>query len=369
MLHAAHLKVMSQLTPEEAFFTGLVTNARPEAAGAERVYGVYLNPLPFAHRRGARTWRELVRQVFDQEIEVWPHRRYPLGAMQRELAGSERLVNVRFSYQNFRQVDQDLVDYPATIDDSPTEFPLGVSTRAGFMVITGHRHHFGRAAVDRLAAMYRAVLESMAADVDGDALETFLPAGERELVLTTWNDSTVAVAQRSVPELIAEQVARHPDAVAVESDGGGGVVRGAGRPGESPRPPAAGRAGVGPESSVAVLLDRSADLVVALLAVWRAGAGYVPMDPVLPAGRITDMVTDAGVQVAVTSAAYADRFEVPVVRVEDDFSRLPQSAPDLPVDLDTVAYTVFTSGSTGRPRACRSPTATWSIMSTGPYGN
>ncbi|OSC67678.1 hypothetical protein B5181_15650, partial [Streptomyces sp. 4F] len=66
--------------------------------------------------------------------------------------------------------------------------------------------------------------------------------------------------------------------------------------------------GVGPESSVAVLLDRSADLIVALLAVWRAGAGYVPMDPVLPAGRITGMVTDAGVQTAVTSAAYADRF-------------------------------------------------------------
>ncbi|MEV5551376.1 amino acid adenylation domain-containing protein [Streptomyces sp. NPDC052309] len=349
VLHAAHLKVMSQLTPEEAFFTGLVTNARPEAAGAERVYGVYLNPLPFAHRRGARTWRELVRQVFDQEIDVWPHRRYPLGAMQRELADGERLVNVRFSYQNFRQVDQDLVDYPATIDDSPTEFPLGVSTRAGFMVITAHRHHFNRAAVDRLAAMYRAVLESMAADVDGDARETFLPAGERERVLTSWNDTAVPVRAVSVPELIAEQAARRPDAVAVESDGTAvsftELDARANRLAHRLR-----EAGVGPESSVAVLLDRSADLVVALLAVWRAGAGYVPMDPVLPAGRIAGMVTDAQVQTAVTSTAYADRFDVPVVRIEDDFSHLPQSSPEVPVDLDAVAYTVFTSGSTGRPK-------------------
>ncbi|MGW7156558.1 amino acid adenylation domain-containing protein, partial [Streptomyces sp. NPDC054887] len=173
VLHAVHLKVMSQLTPEESFCTGLVTNARPEAVGAERVYGVYLNPLPFAFTRGAGTWHDLVRQVFDQEIDVWPHRRYPLGVMQRELSTSERLVNVRFSYQNFRQVDQDLVDYPATLDDSPTEFPLGVSTRAGFMVITANRHFVGREGVDRLASMYRSVLESMAADVEGDAREVF----------------------------------------------------------------------------------------------------------------------------------------------------------------------------------------------------
>ncbi|MFS0698214.1 amino acid adenylation domain-containing protein, partial [Streptomyces nitrosporeus] len=210
VLHAVHLKVMSQLTPEESFFTGLVTNARPEAVGAERVYGVYLNPLPFAFTRGAATWLDLVRQVFDQEIEVWPHRRYPLGVMQRELGGGERLVNVRFSYQNFRQVDQDVVDYPATIDDSPTEFPLGVSTRAGFMVITANRHFIGREGTDRLAAMYRAVLESMAGDVGGDAREVFLPGGERERVLTGWNDSGVVVPEVSVSELVGRWAVESP---------------------------------------------------------------------------------------------------------------------------------------------------------------
>ncbi|MEW2484833.1 amino acid adenylation domain-containing protein [Streptomyces sp. NPDC048411] len=302
VLHAVHLKVMSQLTPEKSFFTALVTNARPEAVGAERVYGVYLNPLPFAFTRGAGTWRDLVRQVFDQEIEVWPHRRFPLGVMQRELSETDRLVNVRFSYQNFRQVDQDLVDYPATIDDSPTEFPLGVSTRAGFMVITANRHLIGREGTDRLAAMYRAVLESMAADADGDAGEVFLPGGERERVLTGWNDSAVRVAEVSVPELVARQVALVPDAVALEC--------GEERLGYAELDVRANRlahrlmaAGVGPESTVAVLLDRSVDLVVSLLAVWRAGAGYVPMDPVLPVGRIAGMVEDARVSVAVTSAA------------------------------------------------------------------
>ncbi|MFE6040843.1 amino acid adenylation domain-containing protein [Streptomyces sp. NPDC056452] len=350
VLHAAHLKVMSQLTPEESFFTALVTNARPEAVGAERVYGVYLNPLPFAFTRGAATWRDLVRQVFDQEIEVWPHRRYPLGVMQRELSTSDRLVNVRFSYQNFRQVDQDLVDYPATLDDSPTEFPLGVSTRAGFMVITANRHLIGREGTDRLAAMYRSVLESMAADVEGDARQVFLPGGEREQVLTGWNDSAVVVPEVSVPELVARRVVESPGAVAVEA--GGQRLSFAELDVRANRLAHRLRAvGVGPESTVAVLLDRSVDLVVSLLAVWRAGGGFVPMDPVLPAGRIAGMVADARVTVAVTSDAYADRFDVAVVRVDEDgVSSFPESAPDVVVDLDSVAYTVFTSGSTGRPK-------------------
>ncbi|WP_406369775.1 amino acid adenylation domain-containing protein [Streptomyces sp. NBC_00647] len=347
VLHAAHLKVMSRLTPDETFRTGLVTNARPEAVGADRVHGVYLNPLPFAFRRGARTWRDLVRQVFDQEIEVWPHRRYPLGAMQREFGATERLVDVRFSYQNFRQVDQDVIDYAATIDDSPTEFPLGVSTRAGFIVITANRHIIGRTGVDRLASMYRTVLEDMATNADGDAEQAILPGGERELVLSAWNDTVVSVRGVSVPELIAERAVVSPGAVAVEAGGVrltfgelevranrlAGVLR---------------SRGVGAESSVAVLLDRSVDLVVALLGVWRAGAGYVPLDPALPRERIAGMLVDAGVSVAVTSAGYADRFVVDVVRADVDH---PETSVPLPsVDLDGLAYTIFTSGSTGRPK-------------------
>ncbi|MEV0498223.1 amino acid adenylation domain-containing protein, partial [Streptomyces spectabilis] len=309
VLHAAHLKVMSQLTPEATLRTGLVTNARPEAVGADRVHGVYLNPLPFPFRRGARTWRDLVQQVFDTEIELWPHRRYPLGAMQRDSGAAGRLVDVRFSYQNFRQVDQDVIDYPATIDDSPTEFPLGVSTRAGFMVITAQNHVMSRTGVDRLAAMYRAVLEAMAADADGDALHDYLPGGERERVLRAWGgaESVVEVSGVAVPELVARQVVRVPDAVAVEC--------GERHLSYAELDAAANRLahrlrvdGVGVGSSVAVLLDRSVELMVALLGVWRAGAGYVPLDPVLPSERIAAMVADGKVSAAVTSVEYADRF-------------------------------------------------------------
>ena len=68
---------MSQLTEEEYFHAGLVCDSRPEAPGADRVQGMYLNTLPFAADRTARTWHELVEQVFAREVELWSHRRYP----------------------------------------------------------------------------------------------------------------------------------------------------------------------------------------------------------------------------------------------------------------------------------------------------
>ncbi|WP_282090930.1 condensation domain-containing protein, partial [Streptomyces tendae] len=191
VLHAAHLKVMSQLTAEESFCTGLVSSGRPEIEGAERVYGMYLNTVPFAHRRGARTWAELIHQVFDRETELWPHRRFPMPVMQREMGDGTRLLDVRFSYLDLSdaQADSELVDADSGDGEGATEFGLAVAARGSGLLLTADPAVLGRAAVDRLAAMYRAVLESMAADVDGDALQTFLPPGERERVLTTWNDS------------------------------------------------------------------------------------------------------------------------------------------------------------------------------------
>jgi hypothetical protein len=104
VLHAAHLKVMSMLTHEPRFHTGLVVDARPEASGAERVYGMYLNSVPFVFERTAATWSELARQVYDQETELWPHRRLPLPALQRAVGDSD-LIDVLFNYLDFHEFE------------------------------------------------------------------------------------------------------------------------------------------------------------------------------------------------------------------------------------------------------------------------
>ncbi|MBT2510605.1 amino acid adenylation domain-containing protein [Streptomyces sp. ISL-98] len=343
VLHAVHLKVMSMLTEEEAFYTGLVCNARPEVLGADRVYGMHLNTLPFAHNRSARTWRELVRQVFDREIELWPHRGYPMPTIHRELGDGERLVNVRFSYHDFDVVDPDRIDYLATLDDSPTEFPLGVSARIGNMTLTASPRVFDLAATERLAAMYRLVIEAMAADPEGDAQAAYLPADERQRLLVEWNESASDTGTRSVLELFEAQALRTPESAAVLHEGLSVSYAELDARANQVAHYLRGQ-GVAAESRVAVLLDRGPALLAALLGVWKAGGAYVPIDPSYPAERITTIVESAGARVLLTEgdAAAIDAQPVSAPVRENDL--------DGSDDLDRLAYVIFTSGSTGRPK-------------------
>ncbi|MFD7998260.1 amino acid adenylation domain-containing protein [Streptomyces mirabilis] len=337
VLHAAHLKTLSMLTEEERFFSGLVCNARPEVLGADRVYGMHLNTLPFAYDRDAATWRELVAAVFAREIELWPHRTYPMPVIQRELADGERLIDMRFSYHDFDQVDREQVDYLVSIDDSPTEFPLGVSARVGHLVLTASPRALSRTGTDRLAAMLRSVLEAMAADPEGDARASYLPAGERERQLVEWNDTDDEAETRSVLQLFEEQAARTPQAVAVRHPVGtlsyGELDARANQLAHHLR-----GLGVADESRVLVRLDRGPDLLTALLAVWKAGGAYVPADPSHPADRVAAMRELSGAAVTLTA--------VPA----EAMISLPVEAPARTDGPDRLAYVIFTSGSTGTPK-------------------
>ncbi|WKU48170.1 non-ribosomal peptide synthetase [Streptomyces sp. VNUA116] len=115
------------------------------------------------------------------------------------------------------------------------------------------------------------------------------------------------------------------------------------------------RLGVAPGERVGVSLPRGADLVVALLAVWRAGAAYVPIDPAYPQERRHGMVRDAGVRVLVTAGADgADGAWPDGVRTVDAGRPTAAAdgppAPPVPVTADTPAYVIYTSGSTGTPK-------------------
>ncbi|MFE4958083.1 amino acid adenylation domain-containing protein, partial [Streptomyces sp. NPDC056653] len=341
VLHAAHLKTMSLITEEERFFTGLVCNARPEVLGADRVYGMHLNTLPFAYDRSARTWRELVGQVFAREVELWPHRAYPMPVIQRELANGERLIDMRFSYHDFDQVDRDRVDYLASIDDSPTEFPLGVSARIGHLVLTASPRALSREGVDRLAGMLRSVLEAMAADPEGSAREAHLPAQEYQRQVVEWNETGYEAETRSVLELFEAQALRTPEAVAVQSDGL--ILRYAELDARANQIAHYLRErGVGHESRVAVVLDRGPELIASLLGVWKAGAAYVPVDPSYPAERIAAIVETSGARVVLDVS-------------RPSVGQLPVTAPVRIDDLDRLAYVIFTSGSTGTPKGVELP--------------
>ncbi|HEU5023999.1 MAG TPA: amino acid adenylation domain-containing protein [Spirillospora sp.] len=353
---AAVQTVLARLTDEETFFLGLVCDGRPEVRGADRVYGMYLNTVPLVVERTAGTWRDQVRAAFAREVGLWPHRAYPTAEIQRATGGRERLYQVIFNYQDFRQVDLGTVA-PAG-DDSPTEFPLTISSRGGQIVLTGDPRVLGRAHAERIGAMFRAVLEAMARGAGGPR-DALLGDGERERLTGGQASGGPAPGLRHTLALIEERCVRSPDRPA--------VIAGAERLTFAELDRAADRlarrlaaAGVRPGAVAAILLDRSPALLVSVLAVWKAGAAYLPLDGTVPAGRIAGMLDDAGVGVLITSGEYGDFGRRVVDPAPDSEAPAEDGGRDAPVerpadamDLERLAYVIYTSGSTGTPKGVR----------------
>ncbi|MFG3256577.1 amino acid adenylation domain-containing protein [Streptomyces sp. NPDC048172] len=376
VLHAAHLKVMGSLTEEGSFSSGLVCDTRPEVPGADRLFGMFLNTVPFPFRLTAPTWRELVADVYAREAEVWTHRRYPLAAMRRERAAKgARLIDVFFNYLDFHMVDTDLVDVGDSIDESPNEFPLAVTSLGGHLVLTSRPAVLSRERAEWLAGAYRRVLEAMAADPDGDARCGILAPDERDRLLAAAHgdqdgdghghgdghetaDEVLTVAER-----FAVHARTDPGRPAVLApDGEVALTRGtlderADRLASYLR----GR-GVGPEVRVGIHLTHRPELVVAVLAVLRAGGTYVPLDPGHPAARKRAVLDDSGAALVLSERALADALgdgsddrvsgSPPVVLLDDDWPEIAASPPLDPSRHrpDTLAYTIYTSGSTGVPK-------------------
>ncbi|WP_407566864.1 amino acid adenylation domain-containing protein [Polymorphospora sp. A560] len=121
-------------------------------------------------------------------------------------------------------------------------------------------------------------------------------------------------------------------------------------------------AGVEPGTPVGLCLDRGVDMVAAVLGVWKAGAGYLPLDPSLPADRLRYMLSDSGARVVVTQNAVANRLDgalddVPTVLRLDDGAGgdVPAGPPGVAVHPEGLAYLIYTSGSTGRPKGVAVP--------------
>ncbi|MER7648339.1 MULTISPECIES: non-ribosomal peptide synthetase [Streptomyces] len=216
---------------------------------------------------------------------------------------------------------------------------------------------FDEETVARLARHLVVLLENMAAGPQRSLGQLpMMDEAERRQVTSGWNatDAAGRAHRTTVHQLVAEQAARTPDATA--------VVTPDTRLTFAELEDAAGRLahrllahGVRPGEVVAVRTGRGAEMVIAQLAVLKAGAAYLPLDPALPDDRTTYMLRDASVRLLLVRGGPAD-LPVPegvtVLRVEDESDgEAPPAGPvRVPVSAGDLAYVIYTSGSTGRAK-------------------
>ena len=353
VLHSAYVKVMSTLTDAEEFFTGLVCDTRPEVLGADRVAGMYLNTLPFSYDRSAKTWRDLVQQTFAKHVELWPHRRFPLPEIHREAGATGRLIDTFFIYLDFHVVDADMVEPDTVMDDSPNEFALTIANMRDVLLLHTNTSVLSKANGERLMAMFRAVLESMIADLDGDARATYLPPGERELVLEQWNRTERDLSPEGVLERVRDFAERTPEAIAVVDDDEQVTYRTlAGRASAV----TARLAGLPRGSVVPILADSGVGFVAAVLGVLGAGCAYIPLDTAAPVPRTAKLLADSGARAVLVASQHVKHAKAAVeglavellVLVRAEHSHAEWITPL--GDENDLAYVIYTSGSTGMPK-------------------
>nr|WP_249026664.1 non-ribosomal peptide synthetase [Amycolatopsis pretoriensis] len=176
-----------------------------------------------------------------------------------------------------------------------------------------------------------------------------MPEPELHRILEEWNDTDFEAPLSTLPELFAARVRETPDAVALVFEDEELTYAELDARANRLAHVLIGR-GAGPERVVALAVPRSVEMIVAELAVLKAGAAYLPLDPDYPAERIAFMIADARPVCVLTTADLADHFERPVLLEELDLAAAPETDPAADIVPANAAYVIYTSGSTGRPK-------------------
>ncbi|MEV5378992.1 amino acid adenylation domain-containing protein [Streptomyces nondiastaticus] len=380
------------LNRHDVIFGATVSGRTPEISGVEQMVGLFINTLPVRVRWDeAETWSGMLTRLQDEQSGLLEHQHLGLAGIQR-MTGMRELFDTTTVFENY-PLDTDAVQASLagvqvtglTAHDA-THYPLTLIAFPGTCLrfTLGYRPDlFTPDAAEAIATRFNQLLEAVAADPGRPIGQTdTLTAEERHRLLVEGNDTARPVPAASPPELLQAQAARTPEKAALVFPAAVGTSPADTVPATRPGTVVSYaelntranrlarelvRRGVGPEQIVALLLPRSGELLVAMLAVLKAGAAYLPLDPEHPAERLSFVLEDAGAALLLTtSAVEATAPEagaagaVPRMVLDHDGTRAlvgSRSGTDLadadrtcPLSPHHPAYVIYTSGSTGRPK-------------------
>ncbi|MFG3191577.1 amino acid adenylation domain-containing protein [Streptomyces omiyaensis] len=352
LVQGAWAVVLAGLTGSTDVVLGSSVTVRPpDLPGAHTAVGMFTNTVPVRVRCApGESLAGLLRSVQDAQARTLDHHHVGLGDIHRA-TGLPALFDTIVIFESF-PVDRAALSRAGASAEltvtgirpfAPTHYPLTVLAAADPMLAVTLQHHpdvLDTDTVEAVAERLARVLRQFAAAPETRTAAVDLLSGtERSLVLRDWNATALAVPAGTTPERFAEQAGTTPYAVALEADGERITYAALDARANRMAHWLVSR-GVGPESRVVVLLPRSADLVVALLAVWKAGGCYVPVDPDHPAARIRSVIEDS------EAALVLDRDLLD----RTDLTAHPAHDPGLATPPGRAAYTIYTSGSTGTPK-------------------
>ncbi len=365
VVQAAWGLLLAGLTGRSDVVFGATTSGRPpELPGVETMIGLFINTLPVRVRLNPHeSVGELLVRLQGQQLETTEHSHVGLTDIQR-MVGTGELFDTLTVFENY---PLDPAELPGTgltmtgarVDDA-THYPLTLVALPGReleLTMTYRPDVFGAAEVERFAQRLLGLLDLVVTTPDQPVgrVDVLLP-DEYELLLSHWNGTVreVPAAKGSVHERFARQAASAPDAVALVA----GDTEITYRELDARANRLAHRLirlGVRPEDKVALLQERSVELVVSTLGILKAGAAYVPLDARSPDSRLEHVLAQTRAAVLLTDEANAGRglthdAHVLAVDVDAGVDGEPDTDPEILAHPANLAYVMYTSGSTGEPK-------------------
>jgi amino acid adenylation domain-containing protein len=369
ILQAAWALLLGHYSGDDDVVYGSIVSGRPvDLAGSDTMLGLFINTLPvrvkidpqasllswlqelqlqLSHLRQfeycsliqIQGWSEVPRDLpLFHSILVFEN--YPLGETITEKKGSLQIQDIH-SYSR--------TNYPLTFVVSPGK-QIGLE-------IAYEPRRYDADTVQRMLRHVQQLLESFVANPEQKLSQPILlTEAERQQILVEWNQTQTDYPQdKCVQELFEAQVAQTPEAYAlIFEDQGLSYQQLNARANQLAH--YLSKTGVGPEVLVGICAERSPEVIIAMLAVLKAGGGYVPMDPNYPGERLAYIMEDSGAAILLTTHNLADKFPAQAAKIIylDNMVEVAanENQDNMPVQADpeNLAYVIYTSGSTGKPK-------------------